>query len=99
MTFSDVADLAADPEYQRRLAACVYSETLAKPSDFFTDQILRTGPGFAAQAFGPTIASSPGFGGLYAEGGQERITDGDLLAAVQFNWSRIAALYTPPAMG
>jgi len=96
MAFTDIAALAADPGYQSRLAACVFNETLAKPSDYFTDTILRVGPGFAVQAFGPTVASAPGFGDKYTEGGQEAVTDGDLLSAVQANWTRIAALYLPP---
>ena len=96
MAFTDVAALAADPQYQARLAACVFNETLIKPPGDFTDTILRVGPGFASQAFGPTVASAPGFGDKYAEFGQEGITDGDLLSATQANWDRIAGLYEPP---
>jgi hypothetical protein len=93
MAYADTAALAADPDYQSRLAVCVISEALGKPVDSFTDQLLRTGPQFAAIVFGPTVASAPGFGDKFATGGQAAVTDGDLLSAVQSNWTRVAGLY------
>lgn len=98
MTFQNTADLASDPQYQQRLAACVFTEALGKPSDPFVDQLLRSGPQFASVIFGPTVASSPGFGEKYATGGEAGVTDGDLLSAVQANWARIAGLYAPPVV-
>lgn len=96
MAFADVAALAIDPDYQARLSACVYTEALAKPGDKFSNQIIKLGPNFATACFGPTVAAAPGLGDLYAGGGQAAVTDGDLLAAVQANWARVAALFTAP---
>lgn len=95
MTFADTAALAADDDYRNRLAACVFTESLGKPGDAFADQIIRQGPTWAASYFGPTVASSPGFGDKYATGGAAAITDADLLSAVQATWDRIAAVNTP----
>lgn len=96
MAFQDSANLAQDSNFQARLNSCVVTEAYAKPSDEFVDQILRT-TGWGGIAFGPTVSVAPGFGDLYASGGQEAITDGDLLAAVQASWDKIAALYLPSA--
>lgn len=99
MTFADTAALAADPDYQSRLAACVVTESLGKPGDSLADAVILNGPQFAARVFGPTVASAPGFGDKYAAGGAAGITDGDLLSAVQASWARLsdvhAAAVTP----
>jgi hypothetical protein len=96
MTYQNSAELANDPDFQARLAACVATEAYTKPPDEFVDQLLRNAA-WGAIAFGPTVAVAPGFGDKYANGGQESITDGDILSAVQASWGRIAALYLPPA--
>ena len=97
MTFADTAALAADTDYRSRLAACVVTESLGKPDDQLADDVLRNGPGFAVNVFGPAVASAPGFGDKYASGGQEAVTDGDLLSAVQGSWARLSDVYAPPA--
>jgi hypothetical protein len=100
MTLADTAALATDQEYLARLAACVTTEALGKPSDPFVDQLIRNGPQYGAVIFGPTVASAPGFGDAYATGGQEAVTDGMLLSAVQASWDRLSAVFvpTPPAV-
>jgi hypothetical protein len=97
MTYEDTAALAADPDYGRRLAACVVTESLGKPGDQLADDVIRNGPGFAVNVFGPTVASAPGFGDKYAAGGAAGVTDPDLLSAVQASWERLAAVYAPAA--
>ena len=97
MTYADTAALAADQEYRERLAACVFTEALGRPADAFADEIIKGGPTWAASWFGPTVASSPGFGDKYAAGGAAAVTDGDLLSAVQAEWDRLAGLFAPAA--
>jgi hypothetical protein len=95
MTYADTAALAADPDYGSRLAACVVTESLGKPDDALADAVLRNGPGYAVNVFGPTVASAPGFGDKYATGGAAAVTDADLLSAVQASWARLAGVYAP----
>ena len=99
MSYASAAGLSADPEYLDRVAFCALSEATGKPSDPFTDQLMVNGPHYAAQVFGPSIATAPGFADKYAAGGQQAITDGDLLSAVQASWDRLAALYSPKTGG
>jgi hypothetical protein len=96
MTFQNTADLAADEQYQQRLSACLYTEALGKPGDALADQLLSSNAYYGVTIFGPVVASAPGFGDKYATGGQEAVTDGDLLSAVQASWARLAGLYAPP---
>lgn len=84
MAYSDVAALAADYDFQLRVAACYATETLSTPD--------TNPPGWAAD-HAWQMASQPGFGDAYASaiaGGVERpgldpsvISDGQILAAVQ----------------
>jgi hypothetical protein len=98
MTYQDNANLAADQQYQKRLAAAVYIEALGKPAgDKLGDVILKSQPYTASSIFGPTVASAPGFGEKYAASGDAGITDGDLLSAIQANWDRLADLQPEPA--
>lgn len=99
MSYASTAALAADPEYLDRVAFCALGEATTKASDPFTDQLIVNGPRYAAQVFGPAVATAPGFSLKYETGGQAAITDGDLLSAVQSSWDRIAALYTPKTGG
>ena len=96
MTYQNTADLSADTDYQERLSACLTTEALGRPGDALADQLLRS-PAYGLQAFGPVVASAPGFGDKYAGGGQSAVTDGDLLSAVQASWERIAGLYVGAA--
>ena len=96
MTFQNTADLAADENYQARLAACVFTDALGRTGDALADKILSQPPFYATSVFAAPVASSPGFGEKYATGGQETVTDGDLLSAVQASWDRLSALYVTP---
>jgi len=91
MTYKDVADLAVDQEYLRRLTAALVSEAAVKADDALADSIVRN-PGGSSRIFGPLVATAPGFGDKFADGGSESITDGELLAAVQANWDKVAGL-------
>jgi hypothetical protein len=92
MSYSDISALGRDVEFARRLAAGLTVEATPKSGDLLADQILRS-PDYGASLFMPLIASAPGFGDKYATGGQEAVTDGDLLAAMQASWSRVTELY------
>ena len=99
MSYESTAALAADQTYLDRLGFCVLGEAVAKPSDPFVDQIMTNGPAYAASVFGSLVATAPGFGDKYEQGGQALITDGDLLSAVQASWVRVAELHTPNSSG
>lgn len=92
MGYQDVADLATDANFRARLAACLASESVGKTGDGLADLILRN-PSSGANMFMPLVSSAPGFGDKYATGGQEAVTDGDLLSAVQASWAKVTALY------
>jgi hypothetical protein len=94
MAYTDVAALTADQEFNARLAAAATTEALGR-ADPLSDLVLKNPPPYVAGLFGPTVAASPGFGDKYAGGGQEAVTDGDLLSAVQANWARLSGLYAP----
>jgi hypothetical protein len=97
MAYEDVAALTVDQEYQARLGAALMTEALGKPGDALADALLAGGPFLGQSWFGPAVAASPGFGDKFATGGQSAITDGDLLSAVQANWTRMAGLHAPAA--
>lgn len=99
MSYASTAALSEDSDYLDRVAFCALTEAAGRASDPFTDQLITNGPPFAAQVFGPTIATAPGFADKYDLGGQAAILDLELLAAVQGSWDRIAALYTPKTGG
>jgi hypothetical protein len=92
MAYEDVANLATDDEFNARLAACVQTEAKGL-SDGLSDLILKNMMFYGATVFIGPVSTSPGFDTKYAAGGQEAITDGDLLSSVQANWARLAGLY------
>jgi hypothetical protein len=92
MAYQDVANLGLDPDFRLRLMACLTTESVLKVGDALADLCLRT-PASGADMFMPYVSSAPGFGDKYAAGGQESITDGEILAAVQASWPKVAALY------
>ena len=95
MTFADNAALAQDGEFTWRLGAALGIEALAG-SDELADTILGQPTTTSAFLFMPAVSSAPGFGDKYATGGQESITDGDITAAVQASWARVAAATAGP---
>lgn len=94
MTYADSAALSEDQQFKDRLGASLNIESLGKPDDPLANRILGTTVGGWGM-FMPFVSSAPGFGDKYAAGGQESITDGDLLSAVQASWARVAAIHTP----
>lgn len=92
MSYADTAALAADPEFSARLVACVCDEAVGKPGDQLADQLLSN-TAYIPGWFMPLVSSAPGFDALYAGGGQEAITDGDLLSAVQGSWARVTSIH------
>jgi hypothetical protein len=92
MSYLDQANLADDSTFQRRLAAALANESAVKTGDDLADLVLRS-PTQGANMFMPVVASAPGFSDAYATGGQDAITDGQLLSAIQAGWSRVAGLY------
>lgn len=92
MTFRDTANLARDQVFQERLSAALTTESMGKPDDALADAILKD-PAEGSAMFMPLISSAPGFGDKFAAGGQDSITDGDMLAAIQANWQRVVDLY------
>ncbi len=92
MSYADIANLAKDSDFVERLAAGLTSEAMLINADPLADLILKNPP-IGSSMFMPLISSAPGFGDKYAAGGQESITDGDMLASIQAAWPRVAELY------
>ena len=95
MSYQDQANLAQDAVFAERLSAALVREAKPKGSTDLPALVLRS-PAEGARVFMPFIASAPTFDTMYAGGGQEAITDGDLLSAVQANWDLVDAVYFPP---
>ena len=91
MSYQDQADLATDPQFIRRLTSCATEEAKGR-ADNLAALVLRD-PNAGVGCFLPFISTAPGFGDMFAAGGSESIGDGDILAAVQANWSAVSALY------
>lgn len=89
MSYSDQQNLSVDPEFVDRLWAATATEAQAKPADDPPARYVLANPYKGADLFMPYVATAPGFGDLYAAGGQEAITDGDILSAVQAAWPRV----------
>jgi hypothetical protein len=98
LSYLDQANLAADEDFGRRLAAAVAQEAKPKPDDDnFANSILRN-PAEGGRMFMPFIVAEPGFDTAFANGGQLAILDGMILSALQANWSHVEAVYFPPAV-
>lgn len=92
MSYQDQANLASDPLFAHRLGAALANEAALKVDDQLADQVLRD-PSGGVGMFMPLISTAPGFGDKYAATGQESIADGEMLAAIQANWTRVSDLY------
>lgn len=95
MSYQDEANLAKDPQFAERLGAGLASEAKGKGTDDLPALVLRN-PAEGARIFMPLIASSPGFGAEFADGGQASISDGEMLSAIQANWDTVSDIYFPP---
>ena len=95
MTYQDQASLSLDTAFQQRLAAGLAQEAKSRGTTDLPALVMRN-PAEGARVFMPVIASSPGFDVAYADGGQEMITDLQLLSAMQANWQLVSDIYFPP---
>lgn len=89
MTYEAQAALGTDPQFSARLAAGLTTEGRSKVSDPLAKLIMNS-PIQGSAVFMPFISSAPGFADKYLAGGQESITDGDLLSAIQAEWDDVA---------
>jgi hypothetical protein len=70
VAYSDVSDLKNDGYFQNRVTACLAMEGQTSPESVLLQVIWP-------------VAAAPGFGDAYASGGQDTITDAQILSAVQ----------------
>ena len=92
MSYADTSALGKDPDFNNRVSACLDTEAIGKTDDV-SDQILKNNPAkYMVGVFMPFVASAPGLSDAYAAGGQEAISDGDILSAVQGAWARVGEL-------
>lgn len=96
MSYRDMSALATDKEFTGRLSSAVCEQAKLKnvADDYVSQAVLRS-PEQGAMMFMPFVSTAPGFDDAYAGGGQEAITDNQILAAVQANWDDVAAAWTP----
>lgn len=94
MSYADNAALGLDSAFVYRLGAALGVEALSR-SDPLSNTILAQPSSTSAFLFMPAVSSAPGFGDMYATGGSEAISDGDILSAVQASWERVAAAVAP----
>jgi hypothetical protein len=91
MTYQAQADLSQDEAFAERLGAALTTEGRARTD--YVARVVMTYPPQGVQWFMPFISSAPGFADKFATGGQESITDGDLLSAVQASWADVGAVH------
>jgi hypothetical protein len=98
MAYADTAALLIDGPFQDRVQVVTFQEATKFSADdrpdiaALAEETLKvTAPGTLIKA----IANSPGFDTKFADGGQEAITDGDLLSATDAVWPTVAALLYP----
>jgi hypothetical protein len=87
VTYQQIADLAGDTDFQRRLASAVTEQ--AKTRSDYTALVALRNPVQGSIMFSPFVSTEPGFADAYGDGGQDAVTDGMLLAAVQANWTAV----------
>jgi hypothetical protein len=92
MTYAAQAALGSDQDFNARLAAGLTTESRTKTSDPLAKTVMSQ-PLWGAQLFMPFISSAPGFAEKYEAGGQESISDGDLLSAIQAEWNDVATVH------
>jgi hypothetical protein len=88
MTYQAQADLSVDPDFTARLGAALISESRSQPADPLAAVVLAY-PAQGTAWFMPFTSSAPTFADKYGAGGQESITDADLLSAVQADWAAV----------
>lgn len=97
MSYADIADLATDPEFRRRLGAALTQEARPKVPDTGIADVIMRNPEFGVMYFVPFVSVAPGFADAYATAGERGVTDPMMLSAVQEVWDDVAALYPAPA--
>jgi len=88
MSYADQSALSSDQEFNRRLQAALTTEGRANVADPVSKLVMNS-PAQGGAVFMPFVSSAPGFADKYGAGGQESITDNDLLAAVQASWADV----------
>lgn len=92
MSYQDEADLANDPDFNRRLSAALCDESRGQVTDSL-GKVVMNSPAQGVVYFMPFVSTAPTFGDKYAAGGQESITDGDLLSAIQAEWDDVKTVH------
>ena len=98
MSYADVAALDADEAWRTRVGACCFEQAQIFVNDGRPDiATLATTVllGDVPETLRKYISYAPGFADTYATGGQEAITDGQLLSATQAAWPTVAGLLYP----
>ena len=98
MSYQTVAQLTQDYLFLQRVEAVTQEQALVfrndgRPEISSLAIRLIADSGMAVSWFRWPIALSPGFGDKFEQGGQESITDADLLAATQVAWFTVAAAH------
>lgn len=91
MTYQDQAALAIDPIFAQRLQSALTTEGRVNVADPLSKLVMNSAAHGQA-VFMPFISSAPTFADKYATGGQESITDGDILSAVQASWADVTTV-------
>jgi hypothetical protein len=102
MSYDSVSQLNRDPDFSGRVRSCVTEQAAPLTSDAnlataACAQAGLRGDGIIMDTFVRTTSSAPGLGDKADKGDgtidQSLIVDGDLLAAIQDNFSTVAALF------
>lgn len=99
MSYADQVMLRTDSSLQSRTSVSVFEQATVYTNDgrpdiaALADRHLRDAAG-VLMIWMPFIAAAPGFADRTEDTSQ--ITDGDLLAAVQGMWPKVASVYYAP---
>jgi hypothetical protein len=101
MTYSLMAALITDETFVSRVEVCAMEQAKVIANDGrTTGRDLSLAVEVIASMYNgarlvPIVATEPSFAELYENGGQESISDGMILAAVQQRWSTAALPFVP----
>ena len=90
MSYAIQSMLNSDQTFMARIQAAITTEARGKVDADPLASAIMASPPRGASMFMPWISSAPGFADKYQSEGQTGITDGDILAAVQAEWSGVA---------
>lgn len=96
MSYTDQANLANDGDFQRRLQACLMQESaVTRPAGDPLGSAILVNPTDGVAWFMPIMSSHQDIIDAYFAGGSENVIDAQILANVQADWDRVAALHPP----